>query len=328
MCFFLRLYKSRTVGAAVLMSAAILPFPTAPAASQAAIPMARIDSIFIDLDHRSSPGCALSVMRRGSTVVQGDYGMANMEYGVPITSHSVFHVASVSKQFTAFAVGLLVADGRLSWEDDIRRYVPEVPDFGDTMTLRHLVHHTSGLRDQWHLLSLAGWRFDGDLVTLDDVLHLTSLQTRRNFQPGERFLYSNTGFTLLAVVVERVTGERFGDFTRRRMFEPLGMADTHFHDDHTVIVPNRAYAYAPTEDGGFRMENPNYEAVGPAGLFTTVEDLARWDRNLTEGIVGGCGCTVRPIPQGGAPNRRHPELFIRRLSGWAVQRCSAGEPQW
>lgn len=249
----------------------------------------RVDDVFRDVDGPTLPGCALSVMRDGAPIYERGYGMANLEYGIPITPHSVFHVASVSKHFTAMAVELLVGEGRVSWDDDIRTYVPQVPDFGTVITLRHLVHHTSGIRDQWNLLAMAGWRWEGDVVTQKDVLDITSRQTALNFPPGERYLYSNTGFTLLAVVVERVTGQTIREFTTERIFEPLGMEATHFHDDHEMIVRNRAWAYAPELEGDFGLKNsiPDFDVVGATSLFTTAHELAAWDRNFYTGRVGG-----------------------------------------
>ena len=200
---------------------------------------ARVDQIFAAWDTAETPGCAVSVMREGELVHARGYGVANLEYDIPITASSIFHVASISKQFTALAVALLVADGEVSWDDDLRTYVPEVPDLGPRITLRHLVHHTSGIRDQWSLLRMAGWRFEADVVTQDDVLDLISRQRALNFEPGTDYVYSNSGFTLLAVVVERVSGQTLREFAAARIFGPLGMTSTHFHDDHQMIVRNR-----------------------------------------------------------------------------------------
>ena len=257
--------------------------------AQAGVPELRVDSVFADVDSPTSPGCAVSVMKDGSPVYERGYGMANLEYGIPITPQSVFHVASVSKEFTAMAVELLVNEGKVSWDDDIRTYVPEVPDFGTPITLRHLVHHVSGIRDQWNLLSMAGWRWEADVVTQGDVLDITARQTELNFAPGERYLYSNTGFTLLAVVVERVTGQTLRAFTQERIFAPLGMDATHFHDDHEMIVRNRAWAYAPDPDGLYGLKNsiPDFDVVGASSLFTTAHDMAAWDRNFITARVGG-----------------------------------------
>lgn len=269
--------------------------PPASAAAQAPVPEARVDSVFADVDGPTTPGCAVSVMREGATTYEQGYGMANLEHGIPITPQSVFHVASVSKHFTAMAVELLVNDGRVSWDDDVRRWVPEVPDFGTPISLRHLVHHVSGIRDQWNLLSMAGWRWEADVVTQHDVLDITSRQTALNFPPGERYLYSNTGFTLLAVVVERVSGKTLREFTRERIFAPLGMEATHFHDDHEMIVRNRAWGYAPDPEGlyGLKGSIPDFDVVGATSLFTTVRDLAAWDRNFVTGRVGGSEALAR-----------------------------------
>lgn len=248
---------------------------------------ARVDSVFGEMATSNTPGCALSVMKEGQPVYSQGYGMANLEYDIPISPSSVFHVASVSKQFTTFALSLLVAEGEVSWGDDVRDYVPEVPDFGETITLRHLANHTSGIRDQWSLLSMAGWRFEADVITQADVLNITSRQTALNFPVGAEYLYSNTGFTLLAVVVERVSGQTLKEFTQERIFGPLGMTGTHFHDDHNTIVPHRAYAYAPIRGGGYRISIPDFDVVGATSLHTTAQDMANWDRNFYTGEVGG-----------------------------------------
>ncbi|MFO7871733.1 MAG: serine hydrolase domain-containing protein, partial [Kiritimatiellia bacterium] len=271
----------------VLLLLPLLPGRPGPVAAQEGSMWSRVDSIFLQMDRTTTPGCALSVMEEGRPLYFRGYGMANLEYGVPISPSSVFHVASVSKQFTTFAVSLLVAEGRVSWEDDIRTYVPEVPDFGETITLRHLANHTSGLRDQWSLLGMAGWRFEGDVITQGDVLDITSRQTALNFPVGTQYLYSNTGFTLLAVVVERVSGQTLKEFAQERIFGPLGMEGTHFHDDHNTMVPDRAYAYAPIAEGKYRISIPDFDVVGATSLHTTVEDMARWDRNFYTAEVGG-----------------------------------------
>ena len=265
----------------------LIALAVATLARQRATPEDRLDLIFEPWSARGAPGCAVSVMRGGDVLFAKGYGDANLEYDVPITPSSVFHVASVSKQFTALAVALLVADGRVSWDDDVRRHVPELPDFGDTITLRHLAHHTSGIRDQWSLLQMAGWRWGGDVITQGDVLDLLLRQTAVHFRPGSDYLYSNSGYTLLAVVVERVSGRTLREFTAERLFEPLGMAQTTFRDDHTMLVRNRAYAYESDRAGGYRLSIPDFAVVGASSLFTTVEDLARWNRNFRTGEVGG-----------------------------------------
>ena len=272
--------------ATLLIAAGGVPLAGPPAGSPAAT-AARVDAIFAPWAAPDGPGCAVSVMEGGDIVLARGYGAANLEYDIPITPASVFHVASVSKQFTALAVALLADEGRLSWDDDVRRYVPELPDYGAPITLRHLAQHTSGVRDQWSLLQMAGWRWGGDVVTQDDVLDLLSRQAALHFRPGTEHLYSNSGYTLLAVVVERVSGQSLRAFTRDRVFEPLGMARTTFRDDHTLLVRDRAYAYEADRAGGYRLSIPDFAVAGASSLFTTVEDLARWNRNFRTGEVGG-----------------------------------------
>lgn len=236
----------------------------------------RIDALFADWDRTDEPGCAIGIVRAGELAYARGYGMANLEHGIAIGEDSVFHVASISKQFAALALVLLERDGRLSLGDEVRRYLPELPDYGTPVTLRHLLNHTSGLRDQWELLALAGWRPD-DLKTDGDVLDLAARQRELNFPVGAEWLYCNTGYTLAALVVPRVTGLSLRDFLHTRLFAPLGMARTHFQNDHNEIVPGRTQAYTPRERGeGWRISLPVFDTTGATSLFTTVEDLARW----------------------------------------------------
>jgi CubicO group peptidase (beta-lactamase class C family) len=247
----------------------------------------KIDKVFSQFNN-NTPGVAVGIVKEGKLVYKKGFGLANLEYNIPITSSSVFHIASISKQFTTMSIVLLAQQGKLSLEDDIRKYLPEVPDFGETITIRHLANHTSGLRDQWDLLDLAGWRYDcGDLKTQEDVLDLVSRQKELNFRPGEMYYYSNTGFTLMAVIVQRVSGKSLREFADEHIFKPLGMNNTHFHDSMKEIVKNRAYAYAPLEDDGFRISIPNYETYGATSLHTTIEDFALWSNNFEHKKVGG-----------------------------------------
>lgn len=243
-----------------------------------------VDKIFAPWDNSNTPGAAVAVVQNGKIVFKKGYGSANLEYDVPITPKSIFHIASVSKQFTVFSILLLEKQGKLSLDDDIRKYIPEVPDFGTTITLRHLASHTSGLRDQWNLLSMAGWRFD-DVITKEHVLKLVSKQKELNFNPGDEFLYCNTGFTLLAEVVSRVSDMSFAEFTKENIFDPLKMNSTLFYDDHEKIVKNRAYSYQKSGNG-FKKSVLNYANVGATSLFTTVEDLSLWATNFSDTKVG------------------------------------------
>ncbi|HEX9107701.1 MAG TPA: serine hydrolase domain-containing protein, partial [Longimicrobiales bacterium] len=256
--------------------------PAAPSAAQ----VARIDSIFGKWSRKDSPGCAVSVARDDQILFEKGYGMSNLEYDVPITPASIFHVASMSKEFTALSIVLLAQQGKLSLDDDVRKYIPELPSYGTTITLRHLLHHTSGIRDQWSLLDFAGWR-DDDPITMDDILWVVARQKELNFPPGSQYAYSNSGFTLAAEVVKRVSGKTLRQFAQENIFAPLGMTHTHFHDDHTMIVPGRTSAYVRRDSGGWAISIPVFDNAGATSLFTTVEDLAKWNANFLTQRVGG-----------------------------------------
>jgi len=262
--------------------------------------LAKVDNLFTQWDNWDSPGAAMAITQDGSIVYKRGYGSANLEYNIAITPATIFHVASVSKQFTAFAIVMLAEQGKLALDDDIHKHIPEVPDFGKTITIRHLIHHASGLRDQWQLLRMAGWRLD-DVITREHILKMVRHQKELNFDPGEEYLYCNTGYTLLAEIVARVSGQSFREYTEANIFRPLGMTNTHFHDDHEMIVRNRAYSYAPQEDGGFRKSVLSFANVGATSLFTTVEDLAKWIQNFDEKGVGG-DAVIQQMHQRGVLN--------------------------
>lgn len=247
---------------------------------------AKVDAIFQKMDSTVSPGCALSVMKDGKIIYERGYGMADLDHNVSITPTTVFHVASMSKQFTAASILLLAQQGKISLDDPVRKYIPELPDFGTPVTIRQLIHHTSGLRDQWDLLGLFGWRYSLDLITNDDVLYVISHQKELNFPPGTKHLYSNTGYTLLGEIVKRVSGKSLREFTTDNIYQPLGMKNTHFRDDHAEIVKNIAYGYDPAGNT-FSLSVTNFDTVGATSLMTTVEDLALWDENFYKPRVGG-----------------------------------------
>ena len=207
----------------------------------------------------------------------------------PITPSTAFYLASVSKQFAAFSVVLLARDGTLSLDDDVRKFIPELHDFapryGTPITIRHLLHHTSGLRDYFALLALSGWPGDGP-VTEQDFLQLVGRQRTLNFAPGARHLYSNTGYVLLAVLVQRASGKSLRDFAAARIFGPLDMGSTVVRDDHTMLVKRRASAYVRAASGGWRVSVPGFDVVGDGGVYSTVEDLVKWDGNFREPRVG------------------------------------------
>lgn len=246
----------------------------------------KIDSIFQKWDNSSSPGAAVAVIKNGEIIFKKGYGMANLEYGIPIEPTTIFHIASESKQFTDFCITLLAQQGKLSLDDDIRKHLPYVPDFGSKISIKNLIYHTSGLRDQWQLLAISGTRLD-DVITQDHIIKLIENQEKLNFKPGERHLYSNTGYTLLAEIVKKVSGKSLREFAEQEIFQPLGMKNTHFHDNYKEIVKNRAYSYKPKDSISFENSILSYSTVGATSLFTTVEDEAKWLNNLNTGEIGG-----------------------------------------
>ena len=280
-----------------------------------------VDRLFDPWNRADSPGCAVAVIHHGHVAHRNGYGMANLEYGIPVTPGSVFHVASVSKQFTAFSVALLANERRLSLDGDIREYIPELPDLGQMITPRQLIHHTSGLPDQWDLLTYGGWRED-DVKTNGDILGLITRQHQLNFPPGTQYLYSNTGYTLLAILVERITGASLRAFTTERLFAPLDMNQTHFRDDHAEVVANRTYAYMPAADGNYRISVPVYDSVGATSLVTTVDDLALWVDALAHAALGGQELVEEVLEPGTLQNGEKLEyafgLLVRRYRGQKV----------
>jgi CubicO group peptidase (beta-lactamase class C family) len=263
----------------VLMAMVVALSPTTEDVS------ARVDRLFAEWNKPDTPGASIAVIRDGRIVLSKGYGSANLEYGAAVTPDTVFHVASVSKQFTAMALVLLEQDGKLTLEDDVRKHLPQLHDFGSTITPRQLLQHTSGIRDQWQTLALAGWRLD-DIITQNQILDMMYRQKELNFKPGVEHLYSNGGYTLAAEIVRRASAKTLREFCDERIFKPLGMTRTHFHDDLRMIVKNRAMSYRQVGD---RFENSplNYENVGATSLFTTAEDLVRWLDNFRDSKVGG-----------------------------------------
>ena len=247
---------------------------------------AKVDQLFAEWNRPDSPGAAVAVTRDGEVIYKQGYGMANLEYDIPITTSTIFDIASVSKQFAAFAIVTLSHQGKLSIDDDIRTHLSDVPNFGSTITIRHLLHHTSGLRDWVQSLSIAGDLMD-DVISFKHILKMARHQKALNFEPGAAYLYSNTGYNLLAEIVETVTGDSFREWTDTHIFKPLGMTHSHFHDDYEMILKNRAYSYQAVENGGFKHAVNNTTALGSSSLYSTVEDLAKWILNLETANIGG-----------------------------------------
>lgn len=251
----------------------------------------RIDRLFSRFDS-TSPGCLVGVGKDGKVLLAKGYGMANLEYGVPLTRESTSESGSVAKQFTAAAIVLLQHDGKLSLDDDIRTYLPEVPDFGTPITIRNLLTHTSGLRDQWALLGLMGRGPGTEIHTHAEILDLVHRQQELNFPVGSEYLYSNTGYVLAATIVSRVSGMPFATFSRERLFKPLGMTHTQWRDDFRRIVPGRATAY-DMERGAWVQDMPFTMVHGNGGLLSTLDDLLRWNDALTNGFPGYPGLTAQ-----------------------------------
>jgi CubicO group peptidase (beta-lactamase class C family) len=260
----------------------------------------RVDAVFAKFTP-TGPGCAVGVFQNGRISYAKGYGAANIEFGVPITPQTPFIMGSLSKQFTAAAIALLVEQGRISLDDDVHKYVPELADYGKKITVGQLVHHTSGVRDFWALVDAAGMRPD-DGYSVADVLTLASRQKHLNFDPGAEYNYSNTGYVLLGVIVQRATGKTLRQFAAEQIFTPLRMTSSHFHDDHNQPVPGRAAAYspsqAPTALNGWKINIWNNDIVGQGGLMTTMEDLQKWDENFYTGTVGGKGLLARQLERG------------------------------
>lgn len=273
--------------AAFLPILVILALPPLAAARQAEDPAARLDKLFARFHSQETPGCAVAVARDGKVVLARAYGMADLEHAVPNTPETIFEAGSVSKQFTAGAVNLLALEGKLALEDDVRKYIPEVPDYGTPITIRHLMTHTSGLRDWGNVAGISGWSRGSRVHTHAHVLDIVSRQSALNFPPGHEYSYCNTGFNLLAVVVDRVTGMSFAEFCKKNIFEPLGMQHTQWRDDFTRIVKNRAVAYEARGQNPYAMSMPFENIHGNGGLLTTVGDLLLWTENLETGKLGG-----------------------------------------
>ncbi len=276
-----------TALAAPAMARSPAPTPQSAAPQQSATPQqsAAIDAIFARFNTPDSAGCALDVMRNGQSILARAWGMADLEHAIPATPASIYEAGSVSKQFAAAAIILLARDGRLSLNDDIRKYLPEMPDYGTAVTVGDLIHHMSGLRDWGSVAGMSGWPRNSRTATNDDVLALAAQQKGLNYAPGTHYTYSNTNFNLAAVIVARITGQSFAAFTEQRIFQPLGMRNSHWREHYQTVVPGRATAYA-RQDGAYIIDQPIEDAHGNGGLLTTVADLSIWNTALDTDRLG------------------------------------------
>jgi CubicO group peptidase (beta-lactamase class C family) len=270
----------------ILLCAGVLAVPAAFAQQDTGDLQRKVDQVFAAYDKPDAPGCALGVVRDGEFVYKKGYGEGSLELSVPLTPESVFYMGSVSKQFTAASVALAAEQGYLSLDDDVRKYVPEIPSYGKPITLRQMLHHTSGFRDILGLLLLAGRNFE-DIHPTSELLDMLGRQKALNYMPGDEYLYSNTNFFLFSVIIKRATSKPLAQFAEENIFKPLGMTHTRFYDDHTVVVPGRVPAYEPRPSGGFRVDwSTNFDKIGDGGLMSSVDDLLLWDRNFYANKLG------------------------------------------
>lgn len=278
-------YISKTI---VLFFCLVLILTSAEAQPLPDSTVKKISNLFKEWNTSTSPGCTIGIVRNDSLIYAKGYGMANLEYSIPNTPETIYHMASVSKQFTAFSILLLARQGKLKLDDDIRIYLPWFPDLKEKITILNLLNHTSGIRDQWQLLAISGTRLD-DVITQEHIVKILSKQEGINFRPGTEYSYSNSGFTLLAEIVKVVSGQSLRKFTDSAIFKPLGMSSTHFHDDYTEMVKNRAYSYDYIDSVHFANDILSYSTVGPSSLFTNINDMSKWVMNFYDHKVGDQG---------------------------------------
>lgn len=243
-----------------------------------------IDARFEQWDSPDQPGIAMTILHKGKVIYKKAFGSANLEHNIPVTTNTKFQIAGMSKHFTAFAILLLEEQGKLSLEDDVRKYLPEFPDFGKTITIRHLITLSSGLHGYWPLKSIAGWS-QSDIFTNEQAMEMISRQKKLDFDPGTDFSYNNTEITLLAMIVSKASGKSFATFTKEHMFDPLNMSNTAFLEDYETLVDNVAISYQPDGDG-FKKSDLNYGIAGPTNLYTSIEDMLLWERNLISPKIG------------------------------------------
>jgi CubicO group peptidase (beta-lactamase class C family) len=272
----------------------------------------RVDRIFLAFDKPSSPGCSLGVIKDGEFIYRKSYGEGSLELSVPLSSKSVFYMASISKQFTAASIVLAAEQGYLSLDDNIRKYIPELPDSGYPITLREMLHHTSGFQDVYDLLERSGSKVE-DVHTSAELIDLIANRHVQTYIPGAKFFYSNTNYFLLAEVIKRATRKPLSVFADQNIFHPLGMTHTRFDDNRTVVVPDRVPAYSPGDDGSFLVDwSTNFDQVGDGGLMSSVDDLILWDRNFYQNRLG-TGSLVKEMLTRGVLNDGTPTTYALGL---------------
>lgn len=247
-----------------------------------------VDNIFAEWDMQA-PGAALGIVEDGKLVYAKGYGIADLEHDLPITPSSVFYIGSVSKQFVTFCVLLLEEQGKLNLDDKIQKYLPDFPEYGAPLTIRHFIHHTSGVRDYLTLMYLKG-RDYLDNSDVDEVYELIKNQKELNFTPGEKYLYSNSCYFMLAMIIEKASGRTIKEFAAKNIFGPLGMEHTQFYDNNLDLVKNRVFSYRKKSNGiGFDNLIMRFDLVGSGGVYSSIEDLYLWDQNFYHNILGKGG---------------------------------------
>jgi CubicO group peptidase (beta-lactamase class C family) len=248
------------------------------------VPQSKIDSLFQQWNNPSSPGMALGIIKGGKLVYTHGYGMADLEHDVPITDTTLFYIGSVSKQFVSMSILLLEEEGKLHLDDPIQIYFPDFPQYNAPLTIRHFIHHTSGVRDDFTLLALAGKDYL-DHIDKEENYEMIRRQKELNFTPGEKYLYSNSCYFMLALIIEKITGVSLNEFAQQHIFKPLGMHHTFFLDDNTRIVKNRAMSYL-LENGKLKNQLLRYDLVGSGGIYSSLGDLYLWDQNFYHNKLG------------------------------------------
>ena len=245
-----------------------------------------IEDVYRDLDHPDGPGCAVGYARHGELIYARQFGMANLEHNIPINPTTVFRIGSTSKQFVAASVALLSLQGKLELDADIHTVLPDLPDYGTPVTIRQMVNHSSGIPDYMQVVEAVYGDQEGNFYPSDKNREFLYRMNQLDFVPGSQYAYSNSAYVLLAQAVEAVSGQTMREFAEEQIFAPLGMRNTHFHDNHRELVENRADGYAKI-DGRWQKNNTNLEVVGDGGVFSTVEDLIIWYHNFADNRLSG-----------------------------------------
>jgi len=286
---------------------------------------ALVDRVFAQFGE-DAPGCAVAVDYRGAVVHMDGYGMADLEQGIPIRPHSVFYSGSISKQVVAMAAMLLEHDGAIDLDAAVRTYLPSLPGYGDQISVRQLLHHTSGIRDYFVLFRLAG-RFSGAVITEDMINQILGQQRGLNFTPGEQYAYSNSAYFLVSQIVNVVDGRNLDGFAQARIFGPLQMTNSHFQHDHRRLIVNKAHGYSPQSDGAYLLDDSMLDVVGSGGMYTSVHDLILWDRNFQDNTLGGGQDLVDEMQTSGVLNSGAPTgygLGLKLASYRGLQQVSHG----